>query len=72
MTSIEKSAGWQLSYPLDPDAPRYGNVDVIPLDDLREHQLGGDCWCKPFDDDGIWSHNSADGRERFETGASPN
>jgi len=45
---------------------------VVPLDDLREHETNGSCWCKPtLDDEGaepIWIHNSLDGREAFETG----
>jgi len=48
-----------------------GNVThIIPLDDAREHTLRGDCWCDPRLDyeDHIATHNSADGREQFETG----
>ena len=44
---------------------------VIPLDDLREHDLSDDCWCHPTEDDdavGLFVHNSMDGREAFETG----
>jgi hypothetical protein len=45
---------------------------VYPVDDLREHELNGSCWCRPtLDDEGsepIWIHNSLDGREAFETG----
>lgn len=45
---------------------------IIPLNDLREHEANGSCWCKPtLDDEGsepIWIHNSLDGREAFETG----
>lgn len=44
---------------------------VYPLNDLREHETEGvDCWCNPeVDDDGqLITHNSLDGREKFETG----
>lgn len=45
---------------------------VVPLNDLREHDSHGDCWCNPTcNDEGIyplWIHNSMDGREDFETG----
>lgn len=40
---------------------------VIPLDDLRPHSLT-DCWCQPFDDEGVIVHNSMDQRERYERG----
>ena len=45
-------------------------VHTIPIDDIKEHELSEDCWCRPevdFDI-GIVIHNSADGREKFETG----
>jgi hypothetical protein len=42
-------------------------IQVIPVNDLREHSLA-DCWCQPFDDEGVLVHNSADGREFFERG----
>lgn len=42
---------------------------VIPEDDLKEHELSPDCWCKPeVTEDDLCVHNSADGREDFETG----
>ena len=41
---------------------------VIPLNDLRPHQEAPECWCRPFDDDGIWVHNSMDKRELAERG----
>lgn len=46
--------------------------DVIPLNDLRDHVCGSQCWCNPVEDDevvGLFVHKSADGRELFETGA---
>jgi len=43
---------------------------IIPTEDIREHTLRGDCWCDPRLDyeNRIATHNSADGREQFETG----
>ena len=41
---------------------------IVPLNDLRDHETNGSCWCKPTLDDGVWLHNSMDGREAFETG----
>ena len=43
-------------------------ANVMPINDLAEHQEGGDCWCCPDLDDGIWVHHSADQRELFERG----
>jgi hypothetical protein len=40
---------------------------VYPVNDLREHSPA-DCWCEPYDDDGITVHNSLDGRELYERG----
>lgn len=45
-----------------------GGVHVVPLNDLREHDLNGSCWCKPTKDEGVWVHHAMDGREAFETG----
>jgi hypothetical protein len=45
-----------------------GPYHVYPLDDLREHELSLDCWCKPYDDEGVIVHNSMDQREKYETG----
>lgn len=43
---------------------------VIPLYDMRRHQLTANCWCEPELDFEymIAVHHSADGREKFETG----
>jgi hypothetical protein len=41
---------------------------VWPLDDLRPHLSAFHCWCRPFDDEGVWVHNSLDQRELFERG----
>lgn len=36
---------------------------VVPLKDLKEHDLASDCWCEPIESDGVFIHNSADWRE---------
>lgn len=41
---------------------------VVPLVDLREHEISERCWCRPVDDEGIWVHNSMDRRELIEQG----
>lgn len=44
---------------------------VIPLNDLREHELDKKCWCRPTEDleyPELYMHHSADGREAFEEG----
>ena len=49
-----------------------GQAHVTPIGDLREHEFTMTCWCHPEVDDEfcipILTHNSADGREKFETG----
>jgi hypothetical protein len=48
-----------------------GPLHVVPIGDLREHELSAECWCAPIEDadtPNLWSHNSADGREAFERG----
>ena len=42
-------------------------IQVIPVDDLREHSLTN-CWCKPRDDEGVIVHHTMDGRELYERG----
>lgn len=43
---------------------------IMPIADLREHDLSPSCWCKPAQDDECkaWIHNSMDEREKYETG----
>lgn len=43
---------------------------IVPVDDLRPHELASDCWCRPDLDEEDWiaTHHSADFREDFETG----
>lgn len=44
-------------------------IQVYPEGDLREHITDGHaCWCGAEEEDGVIVHNSADGREKFETG----
>lgn len=44
--------------------------NVYPINDLREHEMTPDCWCQPEVDEvyQVIIHNSADEREKFETG----
>lgn len=42
--------------------------EVMPDDDLRPHEEGAGCWCRPSLDDGVITHHSLDQRERYETG----
>jgi hypothetical protein len=41
-------------------------LEVSPIDDIREHDSGEDCWCAPFMDAGVIVHNALDEREKFE------
>jgi hypothetical protein len=36
-----------------------GNRDY-PVNDLREHSVA-ECWCDPFDDEGLVVHNAVSG-----------
>lgn len=44
------------------------DIHVVPIGDLREHDTYFHCWCDPEYKDGVWIHNSMDGREDYETG----
>ena len=46
----------------------YGEYHVVPLGDLKEHELSEACWCEPDEDDGVWVHHAADKRELYEDG----
>lgn len=48
--------------------PELKPCHVLPVNDLREHAESADCWCNPDFDEGVYIHNSMDGREKFETG----
>ena len=41
-------------------------IHVVPLNDIREHEDSDKCWCMPRLEDGVWIHNSMDGRELLE------
>lgn len=42
-------------------------LEVMPVNDLKDHDFGEKCWCKPFyEEEGTLIHNSADGRENYE------
>ena len=43
--------------------------EVTPIDDLKPHIQGANCWCRPFDDAGVLVHNALDAREKtYEVG----
>ena len=44
-----------------------GQRHVSPIDDIKMHDLGTDCFCRPQNDEGVVVHNSLDQREKFET-----
>lgn len=43
---------------------------VVPIDDIREHDLTPECWCGPTPDDehDVFVHHALDEREKYETG----
>lgn len=43
-------------------------LNIIPINDLRNHIENEKCWCRPMEGNGFLIHNSMDGREKFETG----
>lgn len=47
-----------------------GKGHIIPIEDLRDHDLKADCWCRPVPDieDPLFTHNALDGREAYERG----
>lgn len=48
-----------------------GEIHVTPLEDLRPHELHSRCWCEPAEDcdqPDVFTHNSLDGREGYESG----
>lgn len=63
--------GWE-HVPVDYEG-KLAYLHVVPRHDIRLHQLDPTCWCDPFGDPDhleVVIHNSADGRERYETGGS--
>lgn len=44
-------------------------IHITPINDLREHVLTAECWCRPMtDEDGLVVHNAMDQRETYEQG----
>jgi hypothetical protein len=37
--------------------------EVAPINDLKPHEIGGECWCNPFMDGDVIVHNALDRRE---------
>lgn len=47
------------------------DLHVVPLADLRDHDVSRHCWCRPDEDDetlGLFIHHALDQRERYATG----
>lgn len=44
----------------------YTDVHVLPVNDLRPHEVSRSCWCRPFEDDDVWIHQALDRRETAE------
>ncbi len=43
------------------------DIHVMREDDSRPHEFVRTCWCLPeVDDENVVTHNSLDGRERYE------
>lgn len=56
---------WANHYDFDDDIVH--EVNIMPIADLKEHEFGAECWCRPMVEyDVVFIHNSLDGRERFE------
>lgn len=59
---VDLGIGWTLAY-----IPGLG-VHSLPVGDTHDH-MDEDCPCIPVqNEDGLWEHNSFDGREAFEDG----
>lgn len=61
--------GWETAVVLFNERPH--TQHLLPCGDLHAHRLDPSCWCCPVEDEeaaGFWIHNSADGREAYETG----
>lgn len=41
-------------------------AEVTPIDDIRTHHPGTDCWCQPYKVDDVIVHNALDAREVHE------
>lgn len=48
---------------------KFNHIDVIPLNDLKEHGYSWNCWCHPSSDEtGVCVHKAMDQRELYESG----
>lgn len=48
-----------------------GEIQIMPIGDLREHERSSGCWCRPSrdeEDSRIVVHNAMDRREEYERG----
>jgi hypothetical protein len=45
-----------------------GEPQLIPIDDLRDHEPSAECWCGPERVDGVVEHRAMDKREEYERG----
>ncbi len=50
------------------------SINVLPVNDRREHVCSWDCWCEPAvetrpNGNRVVVHHALDGRERYEEGA---
>lgn len=64
-------AGWyeeEISFALNFTKKAMEQLNIIPINDLKEHIENINCWCRPTIEDDILIHHSMDGREKFETG----
>lgn len=52
------------------DEGRVLGTYVLPVEDLRPHEEGAECWCGPTKDPdfNLWLHHSMDRREEYENG----
>jgi hypothetical protein len=49
----------------------YVEAHAVPNNDLRDHYVSRDCWCRPDQLDSdyeVFVHHSLDGRESYEEG----
>lgn len=54
---------WLRIYPKRP----LGDLHILPVADVRAHEVTRECWCKPLVLPGkIIAHNALDGRELVE------
>jgi hypothetical protein len=59
--------GWAAAIIYEECGERHSHI--VPVNDLREHELHNECWCRPDEDDddlGIWVHHALDNREDYE------